>query len=305
MNLMPYQVLFAVTTHLELEQYPILVYLGVAGSGKSSAMKQLFAMCKGAKWIQGKTESTHTQALAGCRTAFIDEGDIIDSVAGLTDLYTKRFLAQSATVEVNVKGKGGKWTPTPFNVLGATVMAKRAPLADFALRSRSIIVRTEYELGNYDLTNVGDVSAIAVKVEPSVKKILKEMGNVDRVYQTWSALDAMADVLGMGEWRKQERNVQAEEAETLKGGQGFEPSEAALRAMDILARNDLTSKREDKSVKLSDVVRVAKDEFAVILKQTQVSDLAKAKKFEVGTLKGYPVVKVKKELLDKLLPDAG
>ena len=39
-------VLFAMATHLELQQYPILVYLGARGTGKSAAMRQLFRMCK-------------------------------------------------------------------------------------------------------------------------------------------------------------------------------------------------------------------------------------------------------------------
>jgi len=42
-------VLFAITTHLDLEQYLTLVYLGARGTGKTAAMKQLFPMCRGSK----------------------------------------------------------------------------------------------------------------------------------------------------------------------------------------------------------------------------------------------------------------
>jgi hypothetical protein len=88
----------------------------------------------------------------------------------------------------------------------------------------------------------------------------------------------------------------------MAGGQGYEPSEAILQAIDILSR-DINGKRDDKSIKISEVVKVLKEEFALILRHNQIKEEAEAKGFQTGGLHGYPVIKVKKELLDSLLPE--
>ncbi|MBF4481858.1 hypothetical protein [Dehalococcoides mccartyi] len=94
--------LFATTTYLDLAQYPILVFLGTRGSGKSAAMNQLYFMCKGAKRITGTTFATQRNQLENTRTAFLDEADIIDASATLIDLYTKRYLRETGNLQVNV-----------------------------------------------------------------------------------------------------------------------------------------------------------------------------------------------------------
>jgi hypothetical protein len=296
-------VLFAISTHLELEQYPILVYLGARGTGKSEAMKQLFLMCKGSKWIGGRTEAAHRNALkGGVRTALVDEVDAIESV--ITDLYTKRYSKQTGTIEVNEPTRRD-WQLVPHNISGATIMAKRTPIADVALRSRAIIIRTSYQLNNYNFTHIGDVSGIAFAVADGVKRKLSDIGGVDRVWQTWSPLVTIAKELGMTEWEREANNVIAQEADALHGGQGYEPSEAILQAINILSIDDVSHKRADKSIHISEVVRVVREEFALALRPNQVKEEAEARGFETRTLHGYPVIKVKKQLLDSLLPEEG
>lgn len=78
-------VLFALLTHIDVPQYPLLLFLRVAGSGKSSAMKQLFPMCKQPKWVSGATTAVQRNQLVDTRTAFIEEADTLD-----TDLYTRQ-----------------------------------------------------------------------------------------------------------------------------------------------------------------------------------------------------------------------
>lgn len=297
-------VLFAVTTHLDLEKYPILVYLGVAGSGKSAAMKQLFPMCKGPTWIHGNTLATQRNALDGVRTAFLEEGDRVDDLQ-LTDLYTKRYSRQTGFVEVNVaRTKGGGYELQKQDVFGATVMHRRMSLADVALRSRAIIIRTKYQYGEYGFTKLGDVSAIAATVATKVTSRIADMGELDRVQDTWNGPYLVAEQLGMRDWTKKAMDVIEAEAEALKGGQGYEPGEAILQAIDILSQSE-TGKREDRSIRVSEVVQIVKEQFALTIKPNVVKEEAEAKGFQTGLSKGYRVIKVKKELLDELLPEAG
>ena len=296
-------VLFAIATHLDLEQYPILVYLGTLGTGKSAAMKQLFPMCNGSSWIHGRTYAAHRNALIeGIRTAFVDEADYVDSSPKLTDLYTCRYSKQDGTTEKNEQVLPGVWQLRTYGIFGATVMAKRAPIGDVALRSRAIIIRTVYREENYGYTQIGDVSRIASGVAGKVRQRLAEIGEVDRVYQTWSSPLAIAKELGMAAWCSKCMEIQAKEAEAMVGGRGYEPSEAILQAIDILSR-DINEKRVDKSIRISEVVRVVKEEFALSLKPPQIREEAEARGFEAGRTAGYPTIKVKKELLDSLLPE--
>ena len=292
-------VLFAITTHIDLEQYPIVAYVGVAGSGKSSAMKQLFPMCKGAKWIEGTTVAAQRRELRGVRTAFVEEGDGID-----TDLYTRRYSSQTGLVSINEPRGIGAWELQSYNIFGATVLHRRVSIGDVALRSRCIVIRTNYLFGaDYHITPIGAVSAIASEACNKVKIRQAEVGGLDRVMQTWSPVFAIGEILGMTDWRKEALNTIEREASILRGGQGYEPSEAILQAIDILSRDEVSHNRVDKSVRVSEVVRVVRDEFAITLKPTQIREEAEAKGFQVGVLTGYPVIKVKKDQLDALLPE--
>lgn len=204
-----------------------------------------------------------------------------------------------------MRGRYGGWVMEPYNIFGATVMAKRTSIGDVALRSRAIIIRTVYREENYSYTQIRDVSLIASGVAGKVKQRLSEIGEIDRVYQTWSAPLAIAQELDMPAWRGKCIEIQAKEAEAMKGGRGYEPSEAILQAIDISSRDSVSHKRVDKSVRISDIVRVVKEEFAIPLKPTQVKEEAEAKGFEAGSTGGYPTIKVSKELLDTLLPEKG
>lgn len=293
-------VLFAVATHMDLEQYPILVYLGARGTGKSDAMKQLLPMCKGAKLIGGNTVAAQRAALVNTRTAFVEEAD--DRLD--TNLYTCRYSKQTGFLEVNQPSRRGGWELQKINIFGATVTHKRVPVEDIGLRSRCIVIRTEYRLSNYELTpTIGDVSSIATAIGEKVKHSLSEIGSVDRVWQTWSPLVQIASELGMTDWATEAKNIILEEAEAFETGQDYEPREAILQAIDIASRDQVTEERRDKSVRISEVVRLVRDEFALALKHNQIREEAKARGFEIGRTGGYPTIKVRKDLLDELLPE--
>lgn len=298
-------VLFAVATHIDLEQYPLLVYLGARATGKTAAMKQLFPMCKDSKWIHGTTVATQRSELKNVRTAFVDEADIIDGNAGLTGLYTNRYDIESGIVNVNVRAQYGTWELQQWNIFGATVMTKRAPIGDVALRSRAIIIHTTYQQGEYRLTHIGDVSEVASNIAERVKQSMSETGVLDRVHQTWNSFNVISQELGMREWFDESLRVQYQEAEALAGGQGYEPRDAVLQAIDILSREDITHARKDGSVRINEVVEKVREVFALSLKPQQIQELAQALGFDIGRTAGYPTVKVKAELLDALLPEEG
>lgn len=295
-------VLFAVVTHIDLEQYPILVYLGARGTGKSSAMNQLFPMCLGAKRIHGRTEAAHRNVLReGVRTAFVDEADVVERI--VTDLYTSRYSRETATVEVNQPAQRGGWALNTYDIFGATVMAKRQAIADVALRSRAIIIRTSYQVNPYEYTETGSLGGLASGLANRVRNRVLASGAIDRVHQTWHPLNAIAQEWGMTDWYNAAGSIQAQEAETMRGGRGYEPNEAILQAIDIESRTP-TGSRQDTSVRISEVVKTVREVFALDLRHNQISEEAEARGFDIGTLHGYPIIKVKKDLLDALRPES-
>ena len=108
----------------------------------------------------------------------------------------------------------------------------------------------------------------------------------------------------MRDWCNDCIEIQLREVETLRGGQGYEPRDAIVQALDIACRNE-NHQRNDKSVKISDIVRIVREEFALNMRPAQVKDTAEGRGFETSTLHGYLVIKVRKDLLDTLLPEEG
>ena len=107
----------------------------------------------------------------------------------------------------------------------------------------------------------------------------------------------------MDDWKRESIEIQTLEAEALAGGQGYEPSDAILQALDILARDEISHNRTDRSVRISEVVHVAREEFALNLRHSQIRDEAEARGFEISRLHGYPVIKVRVDHLNTLLPE--
>lgn len=287
-------VLYAITTFSEeLTVYPILIYLGVAGGGKSSAMKQLSPMCKGSKWIEGKTLAAQRKELIGVRTAFVEEADGID-----TDLYTCRYSEQTGKISVNKPLGQGRWELTTDNIFGSTVMHRRASIADVGLRSRSIVIRTKYkEGGDYEITQVGDLSVVASQI--SMEGITER----NRIWQTWRPLISVARDLRMSDWIVEAWECIEKETRNLRGGQGYEPSEAVLQAIDIKSRGPLGG-RQDKTIKMLEIRQTIKDVFALSLNDNQIREEAEARGFtHTRVHNGYPAIKVTKKILDELLPE--
>lgn len=286
-------VLYALATYLDFDELPLLVFQGAAGTGKSCAMKQLFPMCKGAKWIQGKTYATQRDELHNIRTAFLEEADKMS-----TRLYTWRFSKQTGTVSANVGLGQGSFAKKGIDVFGATVLHRRTPIADVGLRSRSIVIKTKYQKGSYETTHMGDLSAIAKDL-----KVTSPFGQ-DRVWQTWSPLLNVAIQLEMVDWVVEARQVIDTETKNLKGGQGYEPSQAVLQAIDIESRKgEKNNKRQDKTVKMQELRKTLSEVFGLTLHDNQIAEEAQSMGFSTTKVHGYPAVKVTKELLDKLLPE--
>jgi len=276
-------VYYALASHFNFENIPILAFIGATGTGKSEAMKQLFPMVKG-KWIAAKTTAGLREDLKDVRVAFIDESDKVDE-----ELLTLRFNKETGMVKTN-KPQGAGWQEVRENIFGATVLARRTPIADVALRSRCLIIKTKPKEGNYkrtpdkDLPDSGDLS----KAVNWLKKQMNiEQASSGRVNQTWNLLLEVAkydpDWLS---WANEQIRL---EQSNLKGGQGYEPQEAVLKALDALARNAF-GKRDTKSVRISDIKRFLWDEYELKMKGNQIMEMLGDLGFETKPISGYDSV---------------
>jgi len=153
-------VYYAVATHRmeRYDKFPQLVLQGSQGTGKTSAKDQLAPMVYRPKSINGKTEATIRDELAQATTALIDERE---TVSVLEDLLTQRYARETAEVVVNQQVSEGGYVPVKRNMFGATIVCKRHPFSDGAMRSRAIVIRTKRKPGNYRKVEVPSMAHIA------------------------------------------------------------------------------------------------------------------------------------------------
>lgn len=273
-------VAYAIVTHLDFDEIPILLFRGALATGKSEALKQLGKICKGHEVITAKTEAALRDALSDCRTAIIDEGDDIPE-ALIRDRYAK------ATGKVMHKRLvRHHWQDAIAKTFGATVLARRLPIADTALRSRCIIIETKARDGDYHQSEVdyGEFQKIAAMIEPDKRE------TADRVHDTWKPILQVAfgikDVIlaeyAIKEMRKELRN--------LTDGQNYDPTTSCLDAL-----KGLSEGKEGKLILLNELRNAVGEHFSLKLKVNQIAVIYRDEGFEISKLHGFPAVRAKGE----------
>lgn len=266
--------------------FPILALQGPAGTGKTAAMEQMASLVKG-KVVDGRTEATIRDGLNSVPLAFIDEAD---SVLMLEDILTRRYSRETSGQTVNRITSFGHYRPDKLNLFGATVLCRRRPFRDVAMRSRAIVIRTIPKPGRYYVQKEYDLLPLAQKIKPH-----NDLETCNRVMDTWKPLLVMAKSLGDEEWLAFADKQIKRENRQLELNQSIEPSHAFVYALKIHSQN------ECERVKLSTLRDTLKQEFDLRLTISQLLDLAQGLELPVLRPHGYFQIRMDKSLVDCLL----
>ena len=284
---------YAVATYLPVKLLPILVIQGKAGTGKSSLMLQLKGLANKPHWTNAKTSAALREELSkdGVFTAFIEEGDKADE-----DLLASRYDTGTAKIAVRVEAEKG-WRNMDLDIFGATIIHRRIPLSDLALRSRSIIVRTDYRQGKYEIQEVN---------REQIRKIAQLIGVIPktshRIENTWGPLIAVAEAIEDKEWLKYAQEQISQDKQALVAGQTFEPDKALVYVLRALMIKEVGG---EPSIAVPVVLREVKDQlkynYDLSLKVQQLVLMCTGLGFEITYPHGYPTVKPNMELIKNLV----
>lgn len=280
---------YAVATFLEVDLMPVLIILGKAGTGKSSLMKQLAKLVNRPLWVNAKSSAALRTELSRIDifTALIEEGDKIDE-----ELTTNRYSKETAQIAVRVQQEIG-WQNVNADIFGATIIHRRIPLSDVALRSRSIIIRTDYRPGDYE---VQDIENDEVKrVAELVSEVPKTSNRVD---DTWGPLIAVGEAIGDEEWLAYAKGQIERDKKSLVAGQSYEPEKALVFVLRALM---LPSLSVVIPVLVSAIKKQLRSEFDLPLKAYQIEEMCITLGFKVSYPSGYPTVQSNLELVKDLI----
>lgn len=284
---------YSTATHLEVDIQPILCFFGPAGTGKTSAMEQQQPYLCGAKQSRGKTKSSLREDLANTKTIIIEEGDRVDEEL-IRDRYSKR-TSNIAVMREDISG----WSNQERNIFGATVIHKRRPFEDVAIRSRTIFIKTKRRSGNYQIKAVSDEEVKAISDIAKRVDLTTDLTS-ERIADTWRPLILVAKSVGDYEWIEYAKQQMEIDEKSLLAGQGYEPGQAVLLTLKSLM---IMEGGVYKDVKIRDVKRELQDNFDVRLLIYQIDQMVLDLGFNVTKPSGIPIIKANKELLDKLLKE--
>jgi energy-coupling factor transporter ATP-binding protein EcfA2 len=283
---------YAAATYLQADLLPILVIIGKAGTGKSSLMKQLKGLVNKPHWTNAKTSAALRTELSKREyfTVFIEEGDKVDE-----DLLASRYDTETAKIAVRIEGENG-WRNTDLNIFGATVIHRRVPLSDLALRSRAIFIPTDYHPGNYEIQNVD---------RKQVREIARLVGEVPktshRVENTWEPLIAVAEAVRDEEWLKYAQEQISQDKQALVTGQTFEPDKALIYTIRALMIKEIGGVTVAEPVLLRKIKDEMRYNYDLNLKVQQIDQMCTKLGFEVTYPQGYPTVNPNLELIKNLI----
>lgn len=146
----------------DLSIFPILVFQGALATGKSTAIKALKQLTYKPEDIgTGLSRASIRDKLAKFAknsVAFFEEGD-----GAAEDIISNRYSRETAATSVKRANPEGGWHNQELSYFGASVLHKRRAFSDPATASRTIVIRTRYNPGDYHVTEVGQDVRDALK----------------------------------------------------------------------------------------------------------------------------------------------
>ena len=280
----------------QLETYPILVLLGPAGTGKSSAMQVMKQLANRPIWLPTRlTKASLRDELGNAKnaTAFIEEADNVDE-----EIIANRYSRETAKTGVKRTVPPGGWVDTKVDYFGATVLHRRQPFKDLAISSRSIAVRTRNRLGNYQIPNVDESYRENIrKLWEQAKEHLSRYQSSSRAGDVWKLLIAVAITVGDSEWLAYALGEVTKATESLRFGQEFEPEQAVVSA--------IIGHSEKEMVALFSIREWLKREYNWQPSAWTLGDIIRNLGFEVKTSHGERKVVINKKLLSEVVANLG
>ncbi|MFC2045595.1 hypothetical protein ACFLUH_02845 [Chloroflexota bacterium] len=278
---------YAIVTWLynELDFIPILEFRGNSGTGKSEAIRLLGELVANSKNIQGKTYSEIGYRLHQVNTAIIEEGDF-------TQERTEELLRDRCTKQLAVQTIHLPPDQTRYDIyyFGATIIHKREPFTDTAIRNRTITIKTRRKPGNYNRTNI---SNDAIKeIAEQIKKQMPKVQTSDRVSDTWKPLTMVATFLNDTEWLEYEGQEMIKATRSLAMGDQYEPEDILLKA--VIACSDIEFK---KNIKLVNLKRTVREHFDLKWSSQRIHAMLGDLGFQFKFYAGYDWLEFNYELL--------
>ncbi len=290
-------ILYAIATYglAKLEKFPVLVFQGPAGTGKTTLLGIMRAIsCNPSDIIDGKvSKSVLRDSLKYETTALVDEADEIAE-----EYLVNRFSRESSIVAVNKPSPWG-WQQQKLNLFGGTAMHRRKPFKDHAILSRSIVLRTKNKKGGAEPFKAENFEPYASVLQTLAEIVdwehVKERGG-SRTADSWAPL-LEVDATLEGEWTNSyATGAMAKAEENLETGQGEEPSQAVFLVLLSLAMSEDGAVEE--RVLLSDITENLAEELG--LGSWQVGSLLRDLGFPMKKAGGktYALIGGKKKLVE-------
>ncbi len=285
-------ILYALVTHIDsllygLKFIPILAFIGKTATGKSELLKQMHYLVKDPKEATDATHATMRNEMENCRTYLIDEADKADE---------KLLLARSNKSKVSHMATPTQgWKPQEQIVSGATVLARRNPFNDSAVRNRSIVIHTNTNPGQYQVKPMSGIDNIARMIQPYQLQLS------GRVLDVWQPLLQIAMAISDPKWIIPIMDAVQKDNKSLRSGQEYEPELVILQALDKLTWNNANEVRLNNDVDLAEITREANEIGDVKLKKKQVEEILVSKGFNVTYTHGNKMVRSDTKLLNSLL----
>jgi hypothetical protein len=289
----------------DLNRFPMLVFKGAMGTGKSSAQKAVGKFARNPKLIslRGRTLPTVRDDLAECHegTAIIEEGDSSWKQADSESLLSDRCQRDTAEAAIKMPSGDGSWKTDYKKYFGATVIHRRMPFGDAALAGRSIIIRFLRNTGKtYPGANwAPDETLVKVAHEymrgvdlrlPSVKPL---EGVDARIMDTYSPILGVAQLLEDSPFLEYLKSQLQTATLSLREAQSSEPEPLILNAlMECLGRDKKGGLDFLRRVPFSDISdKVERAEHAY-LKPHQIGSILRDLNFKVVKSHGVSKVEV-------------
>lgn len=283
--------LYALCTYrTDLEKIPLLTVMGMTGTGKSALLNQMTYIVNDPTVATGNTYATTRNEIDKCTTYIVDEADRISE--RLLLLRTDKNLS-SLTYNV---GTGHGWEGKPIDIFGATILARRNPFRDSAVRNRAIVIRTQNNPAEYKVEVIQGLDKIAKEM-----KIESMVFGSGRVRDTWTPLLEVARAIDDPSYEEAVENAVKSEQTIFRSGQEYEASEVVLYALDKLTWDINDGKRLENDIELSELTDTANDIGDVQLIKRQVEELLISMGFKVTFTHGTKFVRSDVELLESLL----
>ncbi|MFC2005892.1 hypothetical protein ACFLVG_02910 [Chloroflexota bacterium] len=275
-----------------LEKLPMLAIIGMTGTSKSAVLEQMLPLVNAPHLSKGATYATVRNEMAQAYecTYLNDEADKVSE-----DLLLKRTDKNISQITYN-KGMGHGWSPQTVDIFGGTVLARRNPFRDSAVRNRAIVIRTKKKPGGYKVEPICGLEEIFQEMKPERLSL-----GSGRVEDTWLPLLEIARAIDDSSYEEAVEHAMEAEQNIFKSGQEYEATEVVLYALDKLTWDTDKSERIVKDIELSELTSAANDIGDVELIKKMAEELLISMGFRVTFTHGTKFVRSDVGLLESLL----